>query len=180
MPQFDRLVIDRCVTQLAAAPRQTRLAINLFGISIADLEFMAWLGDRLNAAPHFAQRLSFELAEHEVMNQLADVAGFIAKMTPLQVQVGLDHVGRGLSSLAYLNRFKVHYLKIDGAFSQHIDHNPDQQFYMDAMIKIAHGLDFLVIAKSVETAAEQATLAAIRIDGIQAYAVEEIMRWDVA
>ncbi|QZA81826.1 EAL domain-containing protein [Deefgea piscis] len=180
LPQFDRLVIDRCLTQMAAAPPQTRLAINLFGISIADAEFMAWLGDRLIATPHLAQRLSFELAEHEAIHQLSDVAGFIDKMTPLQVQVGLDNVGRGLSSLAYLSRLKVNYLKVDGAFSQQIDHNRDHQFYMDAMIKIAHGLDFMVIAKSVETAAEQATLAAMRIDGVQGFIVEEIMRWDVA
>ncbi|WP_288843101.1 EAL domain-containing protein [uncultured Deefgea sp.] len=179
LPQFDRLVIERCLTQMAATPAPTRMAINLFGISIADAEFMAWLDDRLNAAPHLAQRLCFELAEQEAMNQLADVAGFIAKMTPLQVQVGLDNVGRGLSSLAYLNRLKVHYLKIDGAFSRHIDRDRDHQFYMDAMIKIAHGLDLLVIAKSVETAVEQTTLAAMRIDGIQGFAVEEIVKWNV-
>ncbi|WP_297577474.1 EAL domain-containing protein [uncultured Deefgea sp.] len=179
LPQFDRLVIERCLSHMATAPTPNRVAINLFAMSIADTEFMAWLGARLSAAPHLAQRLCFELAEHEVMNQLADVAGFIAIMTPLQVQVGLDNVGRGLSSLAYLSRLKVNYLKIDGAFSQHIDRDRDHQFYMDAIIKIAHGLDLLVIAKSVETAAEQATLVAMRIDGIQGFAVEDVEKWNV-
>ncbi|QLG89641.1 EAL domain-containing protein [Chitinibacter bivalviorum] len=177
--EFDRVVINLCLKELAKDPT-LQLAINLFPASISHPEFVKWLIGKLAAKPELAYQLCFELPEQEAVTQLDDLRTFIEEVGKLGVQVGLDNFGRGFSSFTYLSTLKVHYLKVDGSFSKDIDQNRENQFFMDAMVKIAHGLDLVVIAKSVETPAEQTMLESLRVDGVQGFGVGGTELWKKA
>jgi diguanylate cyclase (GGDEF)-like protein len=177
--EFDRVVIDMCLRELAKQPN-LKLAINLFPASIAHPEFVAWLVGKLSAMPAIATQICFELPEQEAVSQLDDLRRFIEQVGKLGVIVGLDNFGRGFSSFAYLSSLKVHYLKVDGSFTKDIDQNRENQFFMDAIVKIAHGLDLQVIAKSVETPAERAMLESLRVDGEQGFGVGGTELWKKA
>ncbi|WP_410500127.1 EAL domain-containing protein [Chitinibacter sp. S2-10] len=177
--EFDRIVIALCLQELKRTP-DLKLAINLFPASIAHPEFVQWLLDQLRVQPDVAQQLSFELPEQEALSQLDDLRRFIDQVGSLGVQIGLDNFGRGFSSFTYLSSLKVHYLKVDGSFTKEIDQSRENQFFMDAIVKIAHGLDLQVIAKSVETAAEKQMLESLRVDGEQGFGVANIELWQAA
>jgi diguanylate cyclase (GGDEF)-like protein len=179
LQEFDRIVINMCLAELSK-DRSLKLAINLFPASISHPEFVSWLVARLSEQTDLAQQLCFELPEQEAVAQLDDLRRFINQMVQLGVQVGLDNFGRGFSSFSYLSTLKVHYLKVDGSFSKDIDQNRDNQFFMDAIVKIAHGLDLIVIAKSVETPAEQQMIESLRVDGEQGFGVGGTELWKVA
>ncbi|QLI81004.1 EAL domain-containing protein [Chitinibacter fontanus] len=177
--EFDRVVINLCLQELHKNP-SLKLAINLFPASISHPEFVTWLVKKLSATPELAAQICFELPEQEAVTQLDDLRRFIEQVAELGVVVGLDNFGRGFSSFTYLSSLKVHYLKVDGSFTKEIDQNRENQFFMDAIVKIAHGLDLTVIAKSVETAAEQTMLESLRVDGEQGFGVGGTELWKKA
>lgn len=176
---FDRIVIQLCMQELAK-DSTLRLAINLFPASISQPQFVSWLIDQLKEKPALAKQISFELPEQEALAQLDDLRAFISQVGELGVLVGLDNFGRGFGSFTYLSTLKVHYLKVDGSFSKDIDQHRENQFFVDAIVKIAHGLDLQVIAKSVETSAEQAMLGTLRVDGAQGFGIGGTELWQKA
>ena len=72
-------------------------------------------------------------------------------------------------SFGYLHSLKVDYLKIDGSYIRGLAASKDNQFYVQAITEIAHGLDIRVIAEFVETADDFAALCELRLDGGQGY-----------
>jgi len=177
--EFDRIVIQLCLQELQKEA-SLRLAINLFPASISQPKFVTWLIEQLTAYPTVAKQMSFELPEQEALTQLDDLRSFIAQVGAFGVQVGLDNFGRGFGSFTYLSTLKVNYLKVDGSFSKDIDQNRENQFFLDAIVKIAHGLDLQVYAKSVETSAEQAMLGSLRVDGAQGFGIGGTELWQKA
>jgi EAL domain-containing protein (putative c-di-GMP-specific phosphodiesterase class I) len=81
------------------------------------------------------------------------------------VEFSLDHFGKGFSSFAYLRSIKAHYIKVDGSFVRNLDRQDDNRFFLRAIADIAHGLDMLVIADSVETEPVWDALQDLGIDG---------------
>lgn len=149
----------------------TPLAVNLFPASVQDAGFVDWLCGQLARHPALAHRLCVEVAEYGVVENLVALRAFIQRVAASGVRLGLDHFGRGFASFGYLSTLKLDYLKLDGSYIRGIDHTKDNQFFVESVVKIAHGLDIQVIAESVETEAEIAMLRTLRVDGMQGYAI---------
>lgn len=64
---------------------------------------------------------------------------------------------------------KVDYLKIDGSFMRSIEENSDNQFFVQALAEIAHGLEIEVIGESIETESAWKLLPSLHVDGAQGY-----------
>lgn len=170
--QIDRLV----VTEVLARIREDRygritISVNLSPATLQQADFADWLEVALRADPAAAQRIAFEFPEHGVQDNLVALRGLVARIRHLGARFGIDHFGRGFASFGYLNSLKLDYLKIDGSFIRGIGANRDNQFLVDAICKVAHGMDLQVIAEAVETDEEWATLTTLRLDGVQGYGV---------
>jgi EAL domain-containing protein (putative c-di-GMP-specific phosphodiesterase class I) len=66
--------------------------------------------------------------------------------------------GTGYSSLAYLKKFSISYIKIDQSFVQNLSPEGEDYSICKAMITMAHSLGIKVIAEGIETAAQRALL----------------------
>jgi diguanylate cyclase (GGDEF)-like protein len=181
VPMAKRLGILRALDEIAVKASldrleqgkdgMTSLAVNLFPANVQDASFVDWLCGQLAQKPALARQLRFEVAEYGVVENLAALRGFIQRVAATGARLGLDHFGRGFASFGYLSTLKLDYLKLDGSYIRGIDSNKDNQFFVESVIKIAHGLDIQVIAESVETPAEQDMLKVLRVDGLQGYAI---------
>jgi diguanylate cyclase (GGDEF)-like protein/PAS domain S-box-containing protein len=84
----------------------------------------------------------------------------LRNLKDLGVQLAIDDFGIGYSSLSYLKRFPVDFLKIDRSFiaglGQHTDGASKDAEIVSAMIELTHALGLEAIAEGVETA-EQLT-----------------------
>ena len=170
--QIDRLVISEVLARIRQDRYgQTRVAINLFPATLQDPEFGVWLCSTLRADPAAAKRIAFEVPEYGALENLEVLRWLVGQVRKLGAQFGVDHVGRGFSSFGYLSSLKLDYLKIDGSFIRGIQGNRDNQFLVESICKIAHGLDLQVIAEAVETDKEWATLMTLGVDGVQGYGV---------
>jgi EAL domain-containing protein (putative c-di-GMP-specific phosphodiesterase class I) len=61
------------------------------------------------------------------------------------------------------------FLKIDRSFIRDIHLNPDNQFYVQSLVQIAHSCEIVILAEGVENALEWDCLRQLGIDGGQGY-----------
>src|SRR5215208_6951912 len=88
------------------------------------------------------------------------------------VQLAIDDFGLGYSSLSYLKRFPVDFLKIDRSFIAGLKREPNGVSTKDteivkAMIELTHALGLKVIAEGVETSEQLMRLRNMKCDFAQ-------------
>jgi PAS domain S-box-containing protein len=84
------------------------------------------------------------------------------------VQLVIDDFGSGYSSLSYLKRFPVNFLKIDRSFIAGLGREPNgvskDTEIVKAMLELTHTLGLRVIAEGVETSEQLAQLRNMKCD----------------
>lgn len=172
MPQIDRLVVTEVLVRLRQKRYGAiRLAVNLSIVSLRDPDFCAWLYASLHDDPDAASRIAFEVSEIGILDQIDTLRTVVDQLRRLGAQFGIDRVGRGFAPFDYLSSLTLDYLKIDGSLVRGIQLERDNQLLLDSICKVAHGLDVLVIAESVESDEEWHCLGELPIDGVQGYGV---------
>jgi len=167
--QIDRAVLSLMVDQLMTAEHKHKSAVNMSPASLTEESMLDWVFDLLSVQRGVASQLILEWPEYGATAHVSQLRNWIEKLAPLGVQFSLDHFGKGFSSFAYLRELKADYLKVDGSYLQSLEKNPDNQFFLQAMGEIAHGLDMQVIAESVETEEVWLQLPALGVDGARGY-----------
>jgi EAL domain-containing protein (putative c-di-GMP-specific phosphodiesterase class I) len=117
-----------------------------------------------------ASTLQLEITEGALTNNTGRSADDILRsLKDLGVQLAIDDFGVGYSSLSYLKRFPVDFLKIDRSFIGGLEQDPNSGASKDkeivsAMIDLTHALGLKVVAEGVETAEQVAQLRNIGCD----------------
>ena len=65
------------------------------------------------------------------------------------------------------------FIKLDGSYSNNIDEDTNNQFFIKMIINIARRLDIYVISTSVERQEEKLVLEKLLVDGLQGYYIAE-------
>ena len=98
---------------------------------------------------------------------------FIEAVKDFGCRFSLDDFGSGLSSFAYLQRFDVNLLKIDGSFIKGIDQDPVSETMVSAINQVGHAMGLKTIAEYVENQSIMAQLQEIGVDYGQGYVIAE-------
>jgi len=169
---FDRAMITEVLSRLGSNRYgDIPVAVNIFPASLQNQAFTGWLYAELQKAPEAAKKLLIEVTEYGVTENIDALREFISRVLQFGTRVGLDHFGRGFSSFGYLSTLKLDYIKVDGSYVRGIVDNKDNQFFIESVVKVAHGLDVKVFVVSVENDAEWNLLAGLGVDGVQGYGV---------
>ena len=167
---IDKAVIRQVLERLSAESGEAcAYAVNLSLPTLSTEGFMDWLDRLLAEHPGQASRMVFELPEYGVVSMVEQVNALLGLVARRGARLSIDHFGRSFSSLAYLRSMKIHYLKVDGSFMRSIEENSDNQFFVQALSEIAHGLEIQVIAEAIETEAAWSLLPGLHVDGAQGY-----------
>jgi sensor c-di-GMP phosphodiesterase-like protein len=95
--------------------------------------------------------LMLEVTERQLVDDRGGVAQQVmARLRGLGCSLAIDDFGTGQSSLAYLQRFHMDYLKVDKAFVDTIGTDSLSRPVLDAVIDLGHRLDMDLIAEGVE------------------------------
>ncbi|MEW5786993.1 MAG: EAL domain-containing protein [Pseudomonadota bacterium] len=145
------------------------VAVNLSGHQIKRPDFVHDVAQVLARTGLPAALLELEITESVLMEQARDTLTTLRELKELGVTLAIDDFGTGYSSLAYLKRFPVDTLKIDRAFVNDADSNPDDAAIVKGIIALAHSLRLKVVAEGVETTSQRDFLARAGCDEIQGY-----------
>lgn len=110
-----------------------------------------------------------ELTEAVFRSDSKQLASNFSRLKAAGIQLALDDFGTGCSSLAYLKRFDINYLKIDQSFVRRSELEPDCHNVAEAIVMMAHRLGLQVVAEGVETAEQRDWLKAMGCDFAQGF-----------
>jgi diguanylate cyclase (GGDEF)-like protein len=169
-PEIDQMVIAKVVKRLQdEASQDTRYAINISPISLKNKDFVKWLELLLSEKSALANRLVFEMPEYGAVTQLDNVSSFNDLVRRHGAAFSLDHFGRSHSAFGYLKTIKVDFLKIDGSYLWELQNSTENQFFIQALVDIAHGLEIKVVAEAVETEQVWGIVQRLNLEGGQGY-----------
>lgn len=167
---LDHWVAAAAIGTLAAAPPQLSLAINISGRSVGESGFVDFLASRLQAAGVAPERLILEIAESAAVSDLVDARLFIDRIRQLGCRIALDDFGAGYSSFAYLKHLEADIIKIDGQFIRSLAEKPENQVFIEAIVKAAAVIDGrATVAEFVEDAQTVEVLRALGVSLMQGY-----------
>ena len=115
------------------------------------------------------EKIEFELTESMVMNDTDHAIEAMRRLRDLGCSLSLDDFGTGYSSLAYLKRFPLNSVKIDGSFVMDIPEDRNDVEIASAIIAMAHKLGMATVAEGVETQEQQDFLTGQGCEFLQGY-----------
>ncbi len=166
----------------AKLPSPPRLAINVSPWQLATTGFAAKVQHAIEQAGVDPARLTLEITENAVLQDMEEVAHTIRQLSAIGVRFSIDDFGSGYSALVSLKKLPLHELKIDRIFISEMRLEPPDQF-ISTIIAMAHHMGLYVIAEGVETEAQRLALAALGCHGFQGYLtsrplpLREFERW---
>jgi diguanylate cyclase (GGDEF)-like protein len=138
-------------TRWPASLASLRLSINLTAADIARPGFADLFLDRVDSSGFPRSRLTVEITESGLIDDLAAAATLLATLRRAGCRVAIDDFGTGYSSLAYLKALPLDYLKIDKRLAQDIAGTARDRVVVRGVIEMARSLGLAVIAEGVET-----------------------------
>lgn len=149
--------------------RALHMAVNVSARQMADSGFAQQASAELASTGLPAELLSLELTESALIDGNPTTERTLNQLTALGIQLGLDDFGTGFSSLAYLKRFPIDFVKIDRTFTDGLGTDDNDTAIVKATIALAHSLGLRVVAEGVETTAQRDLLRELGCDFGQGY-----------
>jgi len=145
------------------------VAVNLSPRVLRDPTFPDRLVRLLEAHRMPAARLTLEITETAIMDDVGHAIDALWKLRRIGVRLSIDDLGVGHSSLAYLKQLPVHEVKIDKSFVLNMADDHDDDAIVCAVVGLAHRLRLSVVAEGVETVHARDRLAEIGCDVAQGF-----------
>lgn len=171
MPALDRWVVRHAleiISRRKGAAAGT-YSINLSGLTLKDETFLPFLREALRHSRVPAGALCFEITETSAIENLDEAIAFMNAMRAMGCRFALDDFGVGMSSLTYLKRLPVDYVKIDGSFVRDMLTDKADWMTVEMINQISHLAGRRTIAEFVENAEILAALRTIGVDYAQGY-----------
>jgi len=148
-----------------------RLAVNLSARQFHQRDLRKRVLQAIENAHFDPSFLEVEITESVAMSDAAQTVGIVRDLKAAGIRIAVDDFGTGYSSLAYLRRFALDVLKIDGSFVIGVGHEVFDETIVKTVIGMAHSLGLEVVAEGVETLSQLAFLTEHSCDIVQGYAV---------
>ena len=146
-----RLACGEAAHWNAAGPRPLSVSVNLSPRQVASPGIAALVAAVLDESGLDPALLTLEITEGVLVTESEATAQTLMDLKALGLRLVLDDFGTGYSSLAYLRRFPIDGLKIDRRFIAAMDTSTPDRTIVEAIIRMAAGLQIDVVAEGVET-----------------------------
>ena len=143
--------------------------VNVSGAQFRDRRLVDAVRKALDSSGIEPARLVIEATETIMLDDREATLAAVHELKEMGIGVAIDDFGTGYSSLAYLKRFPLDTLKIDGSFVRDIGDDPDDQAIVSAIIAMARSLGLQVLAEGVETCAQARRLLDMGCQRMQGY-----------
>ena len=145
------------------------ISVNLSPREFRGRDLLASVQQALQASGLPASRLAIEITEASFMRDPDAAERAIHGLRAMGVRLVLDDFGTGQSSLAWLRRFPIDAIKVDGAFVRAAVANDVDRKIVQAIAGLGHGLGLRVIAEGVESETQLDQARACGCDEAQGY-----------
>ncbi len=153
-------------TWVRAGHRPPRIAVNVSPLQLRQRGFLDRLGlaIREDVTP---SGIDLEITEALVTEDVDAMIVKLQEIRALGLNIAIDSIGIGYSSLAHLTKLPVQMLKIDRSFIERMLDDRDAMTMVSTMISLAHALRLKVVALGVEIEEQAKLLHLLACDQMQ-------------
>jgi EAL domain-containing protein (putative c-di-GMP-specific phosphodiesterase class I) len=145
------------------------LSVNLSPRQLREPELPSRVAQSLARSGLDPGRLTLEITETSVVDDLGRAEATLAALRELGVHVAVDDFGTGFSALGALKHYPVDSLKIDRSFVDGLGSDAQDTAIVHAVIAFAKSLGLRVTGEGIETAEQFEQLRALGCDHGQGY-----------
>jgi len=166
-------IIDTAFAQLkdwqSRGIDQVTMAINISAKQLDNEHFVADLESSLKKYSIPASSIELEVTESTAMSNPENAIEKLVSVRDLGFEIAVDDFGTGYSSLAYLKMLPIQTLKLDRAFVNNLENDPNNAAICMAAISLSHDLGLKVVAEGIETHEQMVFLIDHACDILQGY-----------
>jgi diguanylate cyclase (GGDEF)-like protein len=127
------------------------ISVNLSGAQLRQASLVREVSDALQRSGLDPRLLILEITESVLMDTTASNVERLNALKRLGVQLAVDDYGTGYSSLQYLRRFPIDWLKVAKPFVDGVDRSEEEAGVARAIVDLARSLHLGVVAEGIET-----------------------------
>ncbi len=173
---LDLLIIEK-ILEHSSSEADELIAINLSPATLSSQSSVTKLIAMLTTHKALCPALVFEIGESCLQQSPQLTESLADALRQLGAQLTIERVGSSIGAFTLLRKLRPNFIKIDGRFTRHIEDTTDNQFFVQSLVNIAHGLNIQVIAELVESEAEAQTLQSLFVDYFQGYYFGQPQKW---
>lgn len=174
--KIDRWVILQSIKILSthrSKGHNTRLTINLTANSIADPEFLQWLGVAIKAARLPSDAVIFQITERDASDLVRQTREFVEGLKAMHCRASLSRFGLTDNAMDTLQHIPVDFVKLDGSHIERLMDDPSLKEEVTDMIRTLQGSGKLTIIPMVESAGVLSALWQAGANYIQGHYLQE-------
>lgn len=175
-PLIDRWVIRQTLRHLQSQPAVAEslafASINLSSLTLADYGFLDFLAVELEACPHLAGKLCFELREDGLNEHPQEAVLTCDVLHRMGCQIAIDHYfGRHMSELELLRKLPVSFVKLDAQAFKNLGTDVVEQILAESTLRMVRQLRRRVIVHNIDDAKQLDTWRKLGAEYFQGYAL---------
>lgn len=168
--ELDKLVLLSALKLLQSLPNLSgNIGVNLSPGSASKESFIAWAKDLLSKHPRLASRLVFEINEAGMQGNLAASHKFVRSMHSVGCRVSVERFGMSFTSFKFFREVRPDYIKLDPSYTQAIDEDTNNQFFVRMLVDVARRSGVRIIACGIERQEEKMAIEKLLVDGMQGF-----------
>jgi diguanylate cyclase (GGDEF)-like protein/PAS domain S-box-containing protein len=146
-----------------------RMAVNVSPRQLATGDFVALVEEILADTGLPPERLEIEVGERAFVGSVIEHGPVLDALRELGITIAVDDFGTGYSSLGHLKSLRADKLKIDQSFITLVDHEPEDQAIVRAIVDLGRTFGITVLAEGVERESQAAWLRDVGCHVLQGY-----------
>lgn len=180
--EIGQWVLDTACRDLArwrqAGQTELRVAVNVSPLQLETHGLAGQVAQALTRHQIPPEQLEIEITEGRMMSATNEANQCLAELQALGVPMSMDDFGMGCSSLLYMQRFRMHAIKLDGSLTRDALNNPVSQDIIRSVARLGHSQGVHVVAEFVETEAQRRLLGELGCDCFQGWLYSAAMPAD--
>ena len=145
------------------------ISINISSDTFERNDFEDYLVELSNYYEIENEYIQLELTERTFLNDIDKTINKFKRLRKKGFKIAIDDFGVGYSSLSYLVKLPIDYLKIDKSFIKDINSSNQAKTIVSTLVDMGMKLDVEVISEGIETKEELDYLLDIKCDNGQGY-----------
>ena len=136
--------------QHLAGPAAPTVSVNISGRQLQEPELVGDVLNALHEAGLAPERLILEITETVMISDVDLALSRLHELHECGVQLAVDDFGSGYSSLNYIRRFPIDFLKIDRAFTADATESAEVAALTETILDLARILGVTAVAEGIE------------------------------
>jgi diguanylate cyclase (GGDEF)-like protein len=167
---LDRRVLELATNTLTICPN-IHLNVNISMETVKDFVWAEGYISHLRAHQAFADRITVELTETQVIDAIDASIEFVSEIKKLGCFFAIDDFGAGYTSFRNLKALDIDILKIDGSFVTGVSASRENQLFVRTLLDLARNFEMQTVAEWVENEADAMLLKGLGVDYLQGYLI---------